>query len=397
MNPMVVSPPRREHVDGQTRVTVDVSDRAPLWFSVPDQFADLLGDRADHALIALLMPAMKVGRDLHIGGTVTDSLLHQANNDLQRLLQMEHHDLLPIRVTADAASVPAAHASGVATASSGGVDSSAVLIEYFHSDDVPESLRVTHLLNNNVGAHGPDGDELWRVRCEPLRRLAADYGLPFVTVDSNLDAHYPLIGFLESVSMRNAAVAHLLSAGIGHLHVGSEISYVFARVDDSGEIARLDPMLLPLVSTTAVSVSSTSSGLTRVQRTIALIGRPEARYLDVCTDDDATRVGNCSKCAKCVRAMLTLEIAGHLQDFCPDAFTYATYADHRDAYIARVLSANDPLEREIRDFAAAQGWRWRASDRRRAAVRWVRIEARRSGRRMLRRFGRRGQEPASTR
>lgn len=386
---MVVSPPRRERVDGQTRVIVDVSDRAPLWYSVSDQFAELLGDRSDHVLVGVLMPAMKEARDLHIGGTVTDSLLHQANNDLQRLLRMEHPDLHPIRITADIVALPAARAPGVATAYSGGVDSSAVLVEYFSGEDVPESLRVTHLVNNNVGAHGPDGYELWQVRCRPLRRAAAEYGLPFVTVDSNLDAHYPRIGFLESVSMRNASVAHLLSAGIGHLHVGSEISYVFARVDDSGEIARLDPMLLPLLSTTAVTVSSANSGMTRVQRTVALIGRPEARYLDVCTDDDPTRIGNCSKCAKCVRAMLTLEIAGHLQEFCPDVFTYSTYSEHRDAYIARVLSAGDPLECEIRDFAAAQGWHWRISDRYRAAIRWVRIEAKRSARRMLRRFNRR--------
>ncbi|MCS3841763.1 hypothetical protein [Microbacterium sp. AK031] len=171
--------------------------------------------------------------------------------------------------------------------------------------------------------------------------------------------------------MRNASIAHLLSAGIGHLHVGSEISYVFARVDDSGEIARLDPMLLPLLSTTAVTVSSANSGMTRVQRTV--------------------------KCAKCVRAMLTLEIAGHLQEFCPDVFTYSTYSEHRDAYIARVLSAGDPLECEIRDFTAAQGWHWRISDRYRAAVRSARLEARRSARRMLRRFGRHRQESVSTR
>ena len=369
---LTTAPPSRTRVGDQVRVSVDVTGRAPLWFSVDERYADLLSERADHVLVGLLMPAMKEGLSLHVGGIVTDSLLHHANADLQRLLRMEHPDLHAIRVTADAVAPPAARASGVATGFSGGVDSFATLTEYLWGEDAPASLRVTHLLNNNVGAHGHDGAALWRVRVAPLSGIADELGLPFVLVDSNIDEHYPRIGFIESVTMRNAAVPHLLGAGIGHLHLASAIPFPYVRVDETGEIARIDTMLVPLLSTSAVTIASANSGLTRVQKTLSLIGRPEGRHLDVCTDGDPARARNCSACSKCMRTMLTLEIAGHLQDFVPDAFSYEPYARRRDAFVAKVLSSDNPYHREIRAYAAEVGWHWSTADRRRSALAWVR-------------------------
>lgn len=369
MDAIVTSPPRIER-DDRVRVVADVSGRPALWFSVEERFADLIGDRADHVAIGLLMPAMKEGRDLHVGGSMTDALLHSMNGDLQRLLRLIHPGLQAIRVTADEVAAPPSPASGVATGFSGGVDSFATLAEYLWADDVPVSLRVTHLLNNNVGAHGhgAEADALWFARRGPLERAAAEFGVPFVTVDSNLDAHYPRIGFIQSVTMRNATVPYLLSAGIGRLHLASAIPFSYVSIDSSGEIARFDPFLVPLLSTTAVTVSSANSGLTRVQKTLSLIGRPESRYLDVCTNGDPQRTRNCSACSKCMRAMLTLEMAGHLQEFCPQTFDLEPYLDGRDAFIASVLSSDGPYPREIRDYAKEIGWHWRASDRRRGTV-----------------------------
>lgn len=342
----------------------------PLWFSVALQFEHLLGERADHVAVGLLLPAMKAGRPLHVGGVVTDTLIHQMNGDLQRLLQLIHPTAQRIAVTADSVEAAASPAAGVATGFSGGVDSLATLAEYLWDDSVPRSLRVTHLLNNNVGAHGPDGNALWQTRCRPLQRAAEDFGLPFVRVDSNLDQHYPDIGFLESVTIRNAAVPHLLSAGIGRLLVASAVPFDEATV--TGSIAKADVMLAPLLSTATVTITSAGSGLTRVEKTVSLINRPEARVLDVCIDPDPNRSQNCSRCDKCLRTMLTLEIAGSLDRFCPAVFSRAPYAKQRDAYIAKVLSSTSTFDREIRAFANQRGWRWRPADRLRAAVRWAR-------------------------
>lgn len=100
------SAPRRER-GTDTRVIVNVDGQEPLWFSVAHEHAALLSDRADHVALAMLMPAMKAGRDLHIGGVMTDVLLHQINTDLQPLLQAIHPEFTMIRVDAEELAPPA--------------------------------------------------------------------------------------------------------------------------------------------------------------------------------------------------------------------------------------------------------------------------------------------------
>ncbi len=377
------SAPRRER-GTDTRVIVDVDGQQPLWFSVAHEHAELLSDRADHVALALLMPAMKAGRDLHIGGVVTDVLLHQINADLQPLLQAIHPEFTTVRVDAEDLAPARLPRPGVGTGFSGGVDSLAAVRTYFLDEGVPEALRLTHLVNYNVGSHGTDGRRLWNARCAPLAEAAAAWALPFVRVDSNLDAHYPQIGFLESVSMRNAAAAHALTGGLGRMHVASAKQWAFAGVDSGGDIARADAMLLPAVSTPALTLSSANSGMTRVEKTLALVGRPEARYLDVCVSFDANGRRNCGECDKCLRAVATFEIAGHLHDVVPRIFPAEPYARRRAAFLAGVLASDDPFALEMRTLARARGWRWGVPIRTRAVIE----RARRGGDVNLRRAAR---------
>ena len=358
MEDLGTSAPRRETRGDRARVTVDVSGLDPLWFEVDAVFDPLLSERSDHVAISLLMPAMQAGRALHVGGVVTDVLLHQLNHDLQSLLRSVRPGLNRVTVSADDVAPPAAPASGVSTGFSGGVDSLTAIRTYMLDDDVPTALRVTHLTNHNVGSHGTGGEALWRARCEPLAAAAADWGVPFVGVNSNLDAHYPRIGFLQSVSIRNAAVPHLLGAGIGRAHHASAQPFERVEVGGHGDIALVDTMLLPLLSTPAVTLSSANSGTSRMDKTIALIGRTEARYLDVCIDMRTNDRRNCGRCGKCLRTMLTLEIAGELDTFIPQVFPLGPYLEHRDAFIAQVLGRDDPFAQDIRALAAARGWRF---------------------------------------
>lgn len=373
MKPIVTDAPRLERSGHGVRVVTDVAESDQLWFEVDAAHSGMLSDRADHVAVGLLMPAMRYGRDLHVGGVMTDVLLHQLNGDLQALVRFVFPNYQRISVTADAVAPAAPAAVGVATGFSGGVDSMSVIAQFALSADVPHSLRLTHLLNNNVGAHGQDAYSVWHERCERLQPVAAEFGLPFVTVDSNLDAHYPRIGFLESASFRNAAVVHVLGAGIGRQYYASSYSYRSAFQQLQGgsykNMGTVDAMALPLLSTPSLILSATDSGLSRVEKTLALIGRPEARHLDVCTSPDPTGAVNCSHCRKCMRTMLTLEIAGHLEEFLPEPFRRDPYLAHRRDFLIEVLASNSSLMREIVDLADERGWRWGAQARQGAVVR----------------------------
>jgi len=381
MRDLVTSPPRRVRDEGRVRVTADIDGAAPLWFAVADAHADLLSDRADHVAVALLLPAMRYGRDLHVGGAVTDVLLHRLNGDVQGLVQAVHPQYQRIRVTADDTARASQAPPGVATGFSGGVDSFATLHEYALAAEVPDDLRVTHLLNSNVGAHGDGGHALWEQRHRSLQPVADELGLPFVLVDSNLDEHYPRMGFAETVTFRNAAVIHALGGGIGRSYHASEGTYGNVRMPPpNGDIALAGAMTFPLLSTPAITLESTSSGASRIERTLSLVGSPYARYLDVCIDADPHRSTNCSRCWKCMRTMLTLEIAGHLDEFIPDVFRREPYEARRMQYYAELFASTEPNDIELVEFGRRRGWRWGPTARPlamgRIAKRWARAQAR---------------------
>ncbi len=363
MSRIVVAPPRRERIGDTVRVLSAIEGRAPLWFTVPVEFEDLLSDRADFALLGLLLPAMKYREDLHVGGVVTDTLLHRVGGELQDLLCVVDPIYSRVRITADEVSPAPPPAAGVATGFSCGVDSLAVLSEFYLADDVPAELRITHLILNNVGSHGGGGEDLWRERCRRLQPIAKSIGLPFVPVNSNLEAHHPRMAFARTVTARNAAVAHLLAGGIGRLHYAAAFSYSQIHAPVEGEISRVDPMSLPLLSTRAVALTAAGTGRSRTQKTLALIGRPEARWLDVCTNTDPGPTGNCGECPKCMRTMLTLEMAGHLDEFCPVPFPPEPYRARRGAFIARLLASHASHDKELVEYARGLGWRWGARAR----------------------------------
>lgn len=386
---LVTARPRRTRDDeGNPRVVADVEGGAPLWFSVPAAHEALLTDRADHVAVALLLPAMRYGRDLHVGGVVTDSLLHRLNHDAQSLVHDVHPQYRRITVTAEEAAPAGVAPAGVATGFSGGVDSFATLTEYAASD-VATSLRVTHLLNNNVGAHGDGGRDLWRARFDGLSPVARDLGLPFVRVDSNIDEHYPLMGFMQTVTFRNAAVIHALGGGIGRSYHASEGTFRHLRMPPPhGDIGLAGAMTFPLLSTPALTLESTSSGMSRIERTVALIGGPYARYLDVCVDADPNRTTNCSHCWKCMRTMLTLEIAGGLDEFIPTVFVREPYERRRSQYYAELMASIEPNDIELVEYGDRHGWRWGAVPRGRATALRARQWARESTRSMRRRLRR---------
>jgi hypothetical protein len=378
-------PHRTRDDDGNVRVVADVDGFEPLWFSVAAQHEDLLTERADHVAVGLLLPAMRYGRDLRVGGVVTDSLLHRLNHDLQSLVRDVHPSFRPVSVVAEETAPAGAALSAVATGFSGGVDSFATLTEYASGARVPVSLRVTHLLNNNVGAHGEGGRALWRRRFDALQPVAADLGLPFVRVDSNIDDHYPRMGFAQTVTFRNAAVMHLLGGGIGRSYHASEGTFRHLRMPPPhGDIGLAGAMTFPLLSTTALTLESTSSGMSRIERTLALVGRPYARYLDVCIDADPNRTTNCSRCWKCMRTMLTLEIAGRLDEFVPEVFARSPYEARRSQYYAELMSSIEPNDVELVEYGDRNGWRWGAVARGRAAVLRAKRGVREAARSLLR-------------
>lgn len=354
-------------------VDVEGSAGETLYYSVPTDHAGLLSDRADAALLGLLLPAMRTGKDLHVGGVVTDELLHHANGPVQAWVRSVLPMYSPIKVTSDSQEEADVHRpAGVATGFSAGIDSFSALGDYLFDDALPTRMKVTHLLFNNVGSHS-SGDGLAASRLAGVRSLSADWGVPIVDVSSNLDEHFSGIGhntaFMNTHTVRNAAVAHVLGRGLGTWYYASGYSFRDVHGGPSETTAASDVISLPLLSTDSLLLTSVGSERTRVGKTLQVAQMESARAgLDVCIDSDPARLRNCSRCWKCQQTMVTLDVAGKLEAFFLERFDRDIYLAHRSDYMATILSRGHPHDQEIIDFAALVEFVWPKAARREAAI-----------------------------
>lgn len=333
-----------------------------LWFDVrtesSDMAARMVTSLADPAVVALLVPALRMGRDIAIEGRTSAELIHGVTHGLQDVLTTVMVGSSRIQVRASQSTAARSEATGVATGFSGGVDSWTTLADYHYSTDVVDSYRITHLIYDNV-SYGPDDPlyEVFGVRRRRIIPFVKRIGLPLITIDSNVGDFFRGHDIVQTHTLRHSAVAFLLQEGIRRWHYSAGYRYGDVRVAKCDAIARCDPVLLPLLSTPALDLRSAGGEYSRVEKTLKLADLPDARAsLDVCVETPPGG-GNCSVCWKCLRTELTLEIGGVLDQF-TDVFDLAKYGAVRDHYLSAVLGANDPLSRQIRDFAAERGFKF---------------------------------------
>jgi hypothetical protein len=359
---MKISKPEISERDGKATYSVEIESRngsSTLWYSLPNEFAGFLVDRCDAPLLALLIPAMQSGEDVYISGAVSEKLFCNLAKPYQALLKHVLPSLKYVNIYPNSLSVLDNRAAGVATGFSGGIDSYCVLADYYFSL-APFSCKVTHLLFNNVGSQGAGGEALFRKRFNRLAPIAERIGLPLLMVDSNLDDFYSIHGpnfaFQQTHTPRTVSVALMLQGGIGRYLFASAFSYPDVRVGPTNGMGYSDPVALPLISTEVLDACSVGSEYTRVQKTRRVADiRESYSMLDVC--GKPTYQGghiNCSRCFKCMRTLVTLEMLG-LIDRYSDCFDLDVYEQFKSKYIGKVLTSRNPFPREIRLSARERG------------------------------------------
>jgi len=316
---MKISKPQIVQEKEQIFYKVDVESfqgKQNLWYSLHESFGNLLSNSCDAPLVALLIPAMAIGEDIHIKGLVSEKLFYNLSGPFQRLLQHMMPSLCKIDIyPEDLCNGRADRAPGVATGFSGGIDSYCVLADYYYSN-ISERFKVTHLLFNNVGSHGrgAEGEQLFRKRYERLLPVTKLLKLPFIMINSNLDSFYDdeEFGFEKTNTIRNASVAFLLQGGIDRWIYASSYQYSNVFVGQTYNMAYGDTITLPLLSTDTLDVFSAGSEYTRVEKTLRVAEVPDSYgTIDVCVNSHNTSgYTNCSTCMKCLRTLATLEIAG---------------------------------------------------------------------------------------
>jgi hypothetical protein len=331
-----------------------------LWFSVPSEFGHLVSGLADAAIVALLIPAMKNGEPVHIEGAVTGRLMHNLAVPAQKILSLLLPDLAMVDITWTKTVKDENRAAGVVSGFSGGVDSYCLLADH-HYDKSRKDLRLTHLLYNNVGSHGfgGKGRDLFNNRFQQMEPFAARTGLPFIPVDSNVDAFYSDFKFIDTHTLRNASVAFLLQKGIGHYLYASSYSYMHLMPENLKKIHLHDAILLPLLANDAMDIRTEGAHLTRLEK-IRKISGIEDTYdaLNVCIKEP----DNCSTCRKCMLTLFALEITGNLDKY-SRSFDLELYRKKRGRYLADLLNLKSYTGAELRKAARDSGIHFPVSTR----------------------------------
>ncbi len=318
-----------------------------------------MSPRADAALVALLIPAMVAGEELQVEGPVSDELVFRLRHGYQHGLQAVIPALRSIEVVARQQVPAEPRATGVATGFSAGVDSFTVLADHFYEPEVPPALRITHLLFNRVGSHDDAGDAeraLFLDRFNRASRVADKIGLPFIPVDTNVMDAYRGTGldYQQTHTPRNASVAFLLQRGVGRWLYASALQMRHIKVAKFFDITVIDPIVLPLLSTSSLLLESHGGQYTRFDKTMRISELPDTySSLDVCVS--GTFGPNCSKCFKCLRTIATLEIGGVLDRYV-DVFDLDVYQRHRDTYLALAPLSRDPVIKELVAEARRRGF-----------------------------------------
>lgn len=316
-------------------------------FEVPSGFEGFISDGYDAAVVALLIPAMLAGARIDVEGAIDAELLWSLNEQAGPLLQLTNPTLRQLRVTA-ARSLNEPAGTAVLTGLSGGVDSMHIAMTHLHNSLASGPLRVSHFVYNDIGRAA--SRELVTLRQSRSRKLAARLGVPLIEVASNQKEFHSL-EFQASHTIHNATVPLLLRAGTRSWLYASGYPLAEVRAAPTHDLASIDPLLLPMLSTSELRLISIGGTMPRVEKTRAIAGWPVAHdFLTVCVRS----VPNCGQCDKCLRTLLTLELLGDIGAFA-ESFDLAAYREARDAFIAKAMASDQFFHREIRDLARERG------------------------------------------
>ncbi len=273
--------------DGATRLRADV-DGHEVWFDF--RGAPSLQARAEPFVATALLPAIAHGRAIVVNGAPISPVLLKSLHKLRRVINLWNPESHRIAIHADT-QAPTTNEGFVTSSFSGGIDSFCTFIN--HAD------KITHL----VFLNGFDfrADDPWDEAQAHFAATADKLGRPTITGDNNASSYLEMHGI-------GMPYAHgsLLSGVISYL--APEVGYVASSFTHR-ELKPWGshPLLDVLWSTEATRIIHDALEIRRSEKT-AIVAR--AGLLDLVQVCWTSKVGNCGRCTKCIRTMLTLDLLG---------------------------------------------------------------------------------------
>jgi len=316
-----------------------------LWFKFPTSQMDMVTDRVDGFVIAMLLLAMQHGEGIRVKGAVSPKLL-AGIKEYQRIFNMwfpKKFSLIDIECEETESPRDEGRRGSVVSAFSGGVDSFFTLWSHLPRNDGDTNTQITDALF----IHGFDIRLEHVTAYSKLRdsytEMSGRLGLNFLTGSTNIQ-HFDTRsnwGLFHGTSL--IGLAHVMGRGIEKFYVPA--SHTYKDLTPWGTDPRTDHLL----SAESLEVIHDGAAYTRVEKTEVLSRWPETYdKLKVCSPGDSTL--NCSQCEKCLRTMVTLDMFGALGN-------YSTFPGRLNNSLVRKCRYFNPSDfafpKEILDRAAS--------------------------------------------
>lgn len=252
-----------------------------------------------------------------------------------------------------------------------GVDSLSAILRHTEPN-CPDSYKITTLTNFNVGAYG-DSFEVAHKSFENdlvlVRQFAEEMKMPVITVESNIGLLFPDFNFDQCGPIRTMSAALSMQKLFKKYYYASGTSNsVFEIVGHT--MCHYAQMLVPLLSTESTELIVADSDKNRIEKTEYIVDHPlTKRYLHVCWREilanDYNMSGlresdklNCSKCDKCQRTLMALEIMGKIQEY-GEIFDLNIWNRDRVRYIAKIIAKkkNEVYKMELWNLMRERNYR----------------------------------------
>lgn len=326
--------------------------KTEIYYSTPIEYGKYLcDDVADAFVVGVLLPAARYEQDIVVDGAVSDKLFYNINNSILYTLA-NVWDKKRVKLVAKEVKQIAFESNAVGCGCSLGIDSFAAMLQHLNNPELPQ-FNITHLTYFNVGAMGyknlEKAKQSYLKDLELVRNFAAKVNLPIVQLESNFSIMYDEFDFNESGDIRNFSAVLALQKLFRKYLYGSSYPIKDFRFERS-QTGYYETLLAPLLSTDSCEIIIANPDLTRIDKTKAIVDNEIAQQtLYVCwkeliankyPDSEIARIKdkflNCSRCDKCLRTLLAIDIMGYLDKF-KDIFDIEYYKSVKDKYIAMVL------------------------------------------------------------
>lgn len=352
---IVIDKPKLEESDDKVILSVDFgmeSDKKTLWYSFSNKYKKfLIDEQLDGFVVGLLFLCLKTGNDLKLNAPISARLFYSLNHYLIDAFCLVNPQYKRIKIIPSSLSTSDFNIANTAgTGLSCGIDSFATYFD--HKEEVSPYL-IEYFTFFNVGSHGDNGGnkarEIFNERFNNVSKFAEKVNQEVITVDSNLSEILKM-KFQETYNLRTISCALIMQKLFKNYYYSSGTRFDHFAFNNK-EIADLDMLIIPNLSTESTSVFVSALKYSRIARTELISGFAETYlHLDVCTSPYNKRRGkiNCSECYKCQRTMLTLDILGKLE-FYSEVFNLDIYIKNKKEYIGWLLSKRKKLtlDREL--------------------------------------------------